>query len=134
MEGYLAAKLRLFAEVVEPGGAAVVWADDEYSPAVIAAAKTRDVRLLTVGTQGETLRLVSRAPTQLGQSLVIAAGELAQKVDLPLIGAYQVANALVSAGLIIATGGDAAQTLRSEERRVGKECVSTCRSRWSPYH
>src|SRR3546814_20529575 len=27
-------------------------------------------------------------------------------------------------------GGD----LRSEERRVGKECVSTCRSRWSPYH
>src|SRR3546814_13909817 len=29
-----------------------------------------------------------------------------------------------------ASGG----TLRSEERRVGKECVSTCRSRWSPYH
>src|SRR3546814_2625585 len=25
-------------------------------------------------------------------------------------------------------------SLRSEERRVGKECVSTCRSRWSPYH
>src|SRR3546814_11784303 len=27
-----------------------------------------------------------------------------------------------------------AQGSRSEERRVGKECVSTCRSRWSPYH
>ena len=27
-----------------------------------------------------------------------------------------------------------ADTVRSEERRVGKECVSTCRSRWSPYH
>src|SRR3546814_4898448 len=27
-----------------------------------------------------------------------------------------------------------AQQERSEERRVGKECVSTCRSRWSPYH
>src|SRR3546814_11414630 len=27
-----------------------------------------------------------------------------------------------------------APSLRSEERRVGKECVSTCRSRWSPYH
>src|SRR3546814_4022848 len=26
------------------------------------------------------------------------------------------------------------QQIRSEERRVGKECVSTCRSRWSPYH
>src|SRR3546814_4562319 len=28
----------------------------------------------------------------------------------------------------------ASQAERSEERRVGKECVSTCRSRWSPYH
>src|SRR3546814_6787983 len=28
----------------------------------------------------------------------------------------------------------AMRTIRSEERRVGKECVSTCRSRWSPYH
>src|SRR3546814_5163144 len=27
-----------------------------------------------------------------------------------------------------------ASSSRSEERRVGKECVSTCRSRWSPYH
>ena len=36
-----------------------------------------------------------------------------------------------------ANGMAAAQALsqvRSEERRVGKECVSTCRSRWSPYH
>src|SRR3546814_13531955 len=32
----------------------------------------------------------------------------------------------------IAVDGDTAQ--RSAERRVGKECVSTCRSRWSPYH
>src|SRR3546814_12592167 len=30
--------------------------------------------------------------------------------------------------------GSGAVLVRSEERRVGKECVSTCRSRWSPYH
>src|SRR3546814_8452881 len=30
--------------------------------------------------------------------------------------------------------GDVFRATRSEERRVGKECVSTCRSRWSPYH
>src|SRR3546814_10790515 len=30
--------------------------------------------------------------------------------------------------------GPVGNDLRSEERRVGKECVSTCRSRWSPYH
>ena len=29
---------------------------------------------------------------------------------------------------------EARERARSEERRVGKECVSTCRSRWSPYH
>src|SRR5690606_22568984 len=116
MDAYLAAKLRLFAEVVEPGGAAVVWADDEYSPAVVEAVRARGIGLLTVGTKGEALRLVSREPTQLGQSLVVAAGDLAQKVDLPLIGAYQAANALVSAGLVIATGGDAAQTLANLAR------------------
>src|SRR3546814_11739611 len=31
-------------------------------------------------------------------------------------------------------GGDLRKLSRSEERRVGKECVSTCRSLWSPYH
>src|SRR3546814_13663299 len=31
-------------------------------------------------------------------------------------------------------GLDATENARSEERRVGKACVSTCRSRWSPYH
>src|SRR3546814_2366768 len=34
----------------------------------------------------------------------------------------------------IAATTNANKPLRSEERRVGKECVSTCRSRWSPYH
>src|SRR3546814_2739659 len=36
-------------------------------------------------------------------------------------------------GLNLGTGVQLSGT-RSEERRVGKECVSTCRSRWSPYH
>ncbi len=111
MEAYLAAKIRLFSEVVVQDGTAVIWADDVYSPAVIAVVKARGIHLITVGTTGDDLRLVSREPTQLGQSLVIAAGDLTQKVDLPLIGAYQAANALVSAGLVIATGGDVRQTL-----------------------
>jgi UDP-N-acetylmuramoyl-L-alanyl-D-glutamate--2,6-diaminopimelate ligase len=62
------------------------------------------------------LRLASREPTQLGQTLLIQAGALAQKVTLPLIGAYQVANALVAAGLVIATGGDTQQTLANLAR------------------
>src|SRR3546814_16681344 len=48
-------------------------------------------------------------------------------------------NVLVddTVGLLRRTLGEQleiAMVLRSEERRVGKECVSTCRSRWSPYH
>src|SRR3546814_12209305 len=34
----------------------------------------------------------------------------------------------------ISVGAIGTALARSEERRVGKECVSTCRSRWSPYH
>ena len=111
METYMAAKMRLFREVLEQDGTAVIWNDDIWSPAAEYEAKQRGVRILTVGQHGEDLRLMSREPTQLGQSLVIAAGPVAQKVTLPLIGAYQVANALVAAGLVIATGGDVAQTL-----------------------
>src|SRR3546814_11049438 len=41
---------------------------------------------------------------------------------------------LVRCHLVPQGGTDVLSGLRSEERRVGKECVSTCRSRWSPYH
>src|SRR3546814_3886745 len=37
-------------------------------------------------------------------------------------------------GLNVVENWNSANGFRSEERRVGKECVSTCRSRWSPYH
>lgn len=111
MDSYMAAKMRLFREVVDPAGAVVIWNDDIWSPAAEHEAKQRGLRILTVGQHGADLRLVSREPTQLGQSLLIQAGPLAQKVILPLIGAYQVANALVAAGLVIATGGDVSQTL-----------------------
>src|SRR3546814_13938074 len=43
-------------------------------------------------------------------------------------------NILHGIGATNEPGGASIGTLRSEERRVGKECVSTCRSRWSPYY
>src|SRR3546814_20592251 len=50
----------------------------------------------------------------------------------------QILAAVSLIGMVVAQNAaaqeQAAQTDRSEERRVGKECVSTCRSRWSPYH
>jgi UDP-N-acetylmuramoyl-L-alanyl-D-glutamate--2,6-diaminopimelate ligase len=113
MADYFTAKLRLFSEVLDPDGVAVVWADDERSARVIDLARERRNRLITVGERGETVRLVSRAPTLLGQGLVIEAEGREHTVTLPLIGAYQAANALTAAGIVIASGGDVAGTIAS---------------------
>src|SRR3546814_6772614 len=43
-------------------------------------------------------------------------------------------SSAMSAAIWRSMPGRSTLTTRSEERRVGKECVSTCRSRWSPYH
>jgi UDP-N-acetylmuramoyl-L-alanyl-D-glutamate--2,6-diaminopimelate ligase len=111
MDSYFDAKMRLFDEVVAPDGAAVVWADDEWSDKVIQRATKRGLRVLSVGVQGQALRLANRTPTQLGQTLDVEADGKAYKVNLPLIGAYQAANALTAAALVIAGGEDAAKVL-----------------------
>ncbi|MFZ5794655.1 MAG: UDP-N-acetylmuramoyl-L-alanyl-D-glutamate--2,6-diaminopimelate ligase, partial [Pseudomonadota bacterium] len=111
MAAYLDAKLRLFSEVLADDGTAVVWADDPASARVAEVVRARGLRVLSVGTTGETLKLVGREPTLLGQGLVIEAEGKSYKVTLPLIGAYQAANALTSAGLVIACGGDVATTI-----------------------
>src|SRR3546814_1576664 len=48
--------------------------------------------------------------------------------------AFEGACILFPVNRALASGRDRPATIRSEERRVGKECVGTCRSRWSPYH
>ncbi len=116
MADYLTAKLRLFADVLDPDGTAVVWADDAYSERVIDIARMRGNRIITVGEHGDTIRLVSRAPTLLDQKLEIAFGGETYRVGLPLIGGYQAANALIAAGLVIATGGDPAETFANLAR------------------
>jgi UDP-N-acetylmuramoyl-L-alanyl-D-glutamate--2,6-diaminopimelate ligase len=110
MEAYFAAKLRLFTQVLGAHGTAVIWADDApWSARVIEAVRGRTI--ITVGTQGETLRLAARTPNPHGQRLEIVQNQHKTVLNLPLIGAYQAANALIAAGLVIATGGNAAQTL-----------------------
>ncbi len=111
MDDYFAAKMRLFTEVVDLGGTAVIWADDgHWSAKASQQAADRGLSLLSVGEKGDTIRLLARTPTQLGQTLEIEYEGVARKLNLPLIGAYQAANALISAGLVIASGGEAAAT------------------------
>ena len=71
MDAYFAAKMRLFDEIIEPDGTAVVWTADPKSVQVIERAKKRGLNIMTVGPDAETIALVSRASTPLGQSLVV---------------------------------------------------------------
>lgn len=111
MDDYFAAKMRLFDEVVDASGTAVIWADDAWSARASDHARARGLAVLLVGEQADEagIRLVLRQPGQLGQTLTIERDGVERKVNLPLIGAYQAANALVAAGLVLASGGDAAQ-------------------------
>ena len=119
---YFAAKMRLFTEVVADGGKAVIWADDPHSDAAIECAGSRGLSILPVGNRaGESgIRLSGRHPTELGQELAVSFAGTDYKVKLPLIGAYQAANALMAAGLVLATadstGSAAAQVFDTMSR------------------
>ncbi|WP_010215678.1 UDP-N-acetylmuramoyl-L-alanyl-D-glutamate--2,6-diaminopimelate ligase [Sphingomonas sp. PAMC 26621] len=116
MAAYLEAKLRLFSEVLAEDGTAVLWADDAAAAQVADAARARGITVATVGTTGTRLKLVKRVPSLLGQALTIETGDETHTINLPLIGAYQAANALTAAGLVIATGGAVAATLANLTR------------------
>jgi UDP-N-acetylmuramoyl-L-alanyl-D-glutamate--2,6-diaminopimelate ligase len=106
LDDYLAAKLRLFSDLVVPGGAAVVAAADEHGELVLAVARRRRLRLLTVGRHGEGIRLTDTVIDGFAQRLKLNYAGNDYAVRLPLAGAFQVENALVAAGLVIATGSD----------------------------
>jgi UDP-N-acetylmuramoyl-L-alanyl-D-glutamate--2,6-diaminopimelate ligase len=107
-EAYLAAKLRLFSKLVAPGGAAIVDVDHEHADVVIAAARTRGLAIVSVGRAGTGIRLVDSKIDGFSQTLQIEHGGKNFQVRLPLVGEFQVENALIAAGLALATGGDPA--------------------------
>jgi UDP-N-acetylmuramoyl-L-alanyl-D-glutamate--2,6-diaminopimelate ligase len=116
MEDYFAAKMRLFDEVVSEDGTAVIWLDDDWSSRACELAGRRGLRVLTVGEEAQGIRLLTRTPGKLGQELKLAYKDREYRIQLPLIGAYQAANALVAAGLLIATGSKASEVFDSLSR------------------
>src|SRR5712672_1536949 len=116
---YLAAKLRLFRDLVAPDGAAVISADHDCSQQVIEAARGRKLRIIAVGRNGdgagEGIRLVDAAVEGFAQMLTLEHRGRRHMIKLPLVGEFQIENALVAAGLAIGTGSEIDAVLGSLE-------------------
>jgi UDP-N-acetylmuramoyl-L-alanyl-D-glutamate--2,6-diaminopimelate ligase len=119
IEAYLAAKLRLFEALLAPGGTAVVSADNCYAHHVIDVAKKRGLKVMTVGESGEAIKLIGGMVEGFAQVIKLSHAGKAYSVKLPLVGAFQVENALVAAGLTIATGSAPAEVFASLEKLTG---------------
>jgi UDP-N-acetylmuramoyl-L-alanyl-D-glutamate--2,6-diaminopimelate ligase len=118
-EHYLTCKLRLFTEVVRGNGVAVVNADAEHADRFIAAARTRGLRIMTVGEKGETLRLVSHTPHDGGQTLDVVCDTKTYRIELSLAGSFQASNALVAAALAIGLGDQPSVVFPALEKITG---------------
>lgn len=119
VEHYLAAKMRLFEVLLPKTAPAVMFADDIYSHASIDAAQKAGLTVLTVGRHGEFLSLKRVEHERYRQRAEIEHLGNLYEVDLPLAGDFQIYNALVAAGLAIATGTPAARALRALEKLKG---------------
>ncbi len=106
MESYLAAKLRLFRELVSPGGAAIVNFDIPEAPKIREACAARALKLITFGTGPCDLRLLRQAPSAQGQDLTLEVFGRAHAVSLKVAGTFQALNALAALGLVLASGAN----------------------------
>ncbi|HLJ01439.1 MAG TPA: UDP-N-acetylmuramoyl-L-alanyl-D-glutamate--2,6-diaminopimelate ligase [Bradyrhizobium sp.] len=120
---YLAAKLRLFRDLIADGGAAVISADHDCSREAIEAARARSLHLITVGCRGDGARegigLTASHIDGFAQRLELTHRGRIYGVHLPLVGEFQIENALVAAGLAIGTGGDADAVFAALEHLEG---------------
>jgi UDP-N-acetylmuramoyl-L-alanyl-D-glutamate--2,6-diaminopimelate ligase len=119
LEAYLAAKLRLFDSLIEPSGTAVINVDYAHAGEVVAAARKRKLTVLAVGRNADGIRLLDTSVDGFAQKLRIALAGRQFSLRLPLVGAFQVENALLAAGLAIATGSNADKVFAALEMLEG---------------
>jgi UDP-N-acetylmuramoyl-L-alanyl-D-glutamate--2,6-diaminopimelate ligase len=105
-EAYAKAKMRLFDTLLPADAPAVINADGPYADVFLQGVRDRGLTLVTTGRMGETLRLVEARAEGFTQALTIEAFGKTIRTTLPLLGAFQVENALVAAGLVLAVEGE----------------------------
>ena len=119
IEAYLAAKMRLFGDLVVANGTAVIDVDDCYAGQVVETARKRGLTIMTVGEGGDGIRLVSGAIDGFAQAVTLRHAGRDYRIRLPLVGGFQVHNAAVAAGLCIATGAEPARVFAALEKLEG---------------
>ncbi|TIR88932.1 UDP-N-acetylmuramoyl-L-alanyl-D-glutamate--2,6-diaminopimelate ligase, partial [Mesorhizobium sp.] len=119
VEDYHRAKLRLFDTLLPKGAPAVIFADDPWSQPTVDAARAAGLNVLTVGRHGEFLTLKRVEHERRRQRAEVEADGVLHEIDLPLAGDFQIANALVSAGLAISTGTSVDKALAALEKLEG---------------
>jgi UDP-N-acetylmuramoyl-L-alanyl-D-glutamate--2,6-diaminopimelate ligase len=119
MEAYLAAKMRLFSELVPRGGGAAVWVDTDEGSHAAEIAAHHSLEVLGIGITGAGIALLERTDEGLGQRLLVEVAGKQRSILLPLVGAFQAANALVAAGLAILTGTPATEALNALPKLEG---------------
>ncbi len=119
LENYFNAKLRLFSELLPSGAAAVINMDSPYSDQVLAVAIKSGLVPFRVGHKGVELKLLAQRSMGLEQLLTVKGPFGKTEIALPLVGDFQISNALVAAGLVIASGGEATQALHALESLKG---------------
>ncbi|HSV25827.1 MAG TPA: UDP-N-acetylmuramoyl-L-alanyl-D-glutamate--2,6-diaminopimelate ligase [Xanthobacteraceae bacterium] len=108
LEAYLRAKLILFQHLVAQDGAAVIAVDHAFATEVVDAARRRGLRVVEVGRTARDIRVIDCVIEGFSQALTIEHNDMRHQVRLPLVGAFQVENALVAAGQAIAGGEEPA--------------------------
>ena len=119
MAAYLAAKLRLFSDVMIAGGIAVLNADTPEFHAFESTCRMRGHRVISYGKQGETLRLTGITVEGDAQVLDLLALDKDYRVRLPLAGSFQVGNALCALGFVLAAGADPDRAIAALECLTG---------------
>ncbi|SIR06315.1 UDP-N-acetylmuramoylalanyl-D-glutamate--2,6-diaminopimelate ligase [Rhizobium sp. RU33A] len=119
MEDYMAAKMRLFDTLLPKGAPAVIFADDAWSDEAVRVAKASGHDVRTVGRKGDFLSLKRVEHFRHKQVAEVHHGGDIYEVHIPLAGDFQIANALVSAGLAISTGVSPAVALKALEHLKG---------------
>lgn len=106
-DAYLAAKCRLFSELLPTDAAAVLQADGAWFEPVRAAAQARGLKIVSVGHAGHEIRVLRRQAEADRQLLDVELFGQRRNIALPLPGAFQADNALLALALVVACGGDA---------------------------